>query len=70
MCSACSTNGKPQASGANNRQEVTRIADLIAAFRTQTSPKCEGTKPTSSFLRSGTGLVVKDEAREHEPVIV
>jgi nicotinamidase-related amidase len=60
----------------NNPQAMARIADLLAAFRETRAPifhiRHEGTKPTSSFLPSGTGYPVKDEAREQdgEPVIV
>ena len=60
----------------NNPRAVARIADLLAAFRETRAPifhiRHEGTKPTSSFLPSGTGYPVKDEAREQdgEPVIV
>ena len=60
----------------NNPRAVARIADLLAAFRETRAPifhiRHEGTKPTSSFLPSGTGYPVKDEARERdgEPVIV
>jgi nicotinamidase-related amidase len=60
----------------NNPHAVARIAELLAAFREHGAPifhiRHEGTKPTSSFLPSGTGYAVKDEAREvdGEPVIV
>ena len=60
----------------NNPHAVTRIADLLTAFRDNAAPifhiRHEGTKPTSSFLPGGTGFPVKDEARERdgEPVIV
>lgn len=60
----------------NNPDAVTRIADLLDAFRTQRAPifhiRHRGTRPTSSFLPGGTGFPVKDEARERdgEPVIV
>jgi nicotinamidase-related amidase len=60
----------------NNPQAMARIADLLAAFRETRALifhiRHEGTKPTSSFLPSGTGYPVKDEAREQdgEPVIV
>jgi nicotinamidase-related amidase len=60
----------------NNPHAVTRIADLLAAFRANAAPifhiRHEGTKPNSTFLPGGTGYAVKDEAREigGEPVIV
>jgi nicotinamidase-related amidase len=60
----------------NNPGAVARIADLLKAFRASDAPifhiRHEGTKPNSSFLPSGTGYAVKDEAREApgEAVIV
>jgi nicotinamidase-related amidase len=60
----------------NNPDAVARIADLLAAFRDHRAPifhiRHEGTRPNSTFLPSGTGYAVKDEARERagEPVIV
>ncbi|PDT88009.1 cysteine hydrolase [Bradyrhizobium sp. Y36] len=60
----------------NNPDAVTRIADLLQAFRTRGAPifhiRHEGTKPNSSFLPSRSGYAVKDEAREQpgETVIV
>ncbi|MGX1317420.1 nicotinamidase-related amidase [Bradyrhizobium sp. USDA 377] len=60
----------------NNPDAVARIAELLAAFRTNRAPifhiRHEGTKPHSSFLPSRSGYAVKDEAREQggEPVIV
>ncbi|MFT4117950.1 cysteine hydrolase family protein [Bradyrhizobium sp.] len=60
----------------NNLDAVARIVDLLGAFRASGAPifhiRHEGTRPSSSFLPSGTGYVVKDEARERpgEPVIV
>jgi nicotinamidase-related amidase len=42
----------------NNPHAVTRIADLLTAFRDNAAPifhiRHEGTKPTSSFLPGGT----------------
>ena len=60
----------------NNPEAVTRIVDLLTAFRTCGAPifhiRHQGTHQNSSFLPGGTGYVVKDEARElaGEPVIV
>jgi nicotinamidase-related amidase len=60
----------------NNPDAVTRIVELLAAFRAGRAPvfhiRHEGTKPNSSFLPSRSGYAVKDEAREQdgEPVIV
>jgi nicotinamidase-related amidase len=60
----------------NNPDAVARIVDLLKAFRARDKPifhiRHQGTRPDSSFLRSGTGYPVKDEAREleAEPVIV
>ena len=60
----------------NNPDAVTRIVDLLKAFRASRAPvfhiRHEGTKPTSSFLPTSSGYAVKDEAREQrgEPVIV
>jgi nicotinamidase-related amidase len=60
----------------NNPDAVARIADLLDAFRRQRAPifhiRHEGTRPNSSFRPDGTGLPVKDEARERdgEAVIV
>jgi nicotinamidase-related amidase len=60
----------------NNPDAVARIVDLLKTFRASGAPifhiRHEGTKPNSSFLPSGTGYAVKDEAREEpgEPVIV
>jgi nicotinamidase-related amidase len=60
----------------NNPQAVTRIVDLLEAFRESGAPifhiRHQGTGPNSSFLPEGTGFPVKDEAREQagEPVIV
>jgi nicotinamidase-related amidase len=60
----------------NNPDAVTRIVDLLKAFRTRGAPifhiRHEGTNPNSSFLPSRTGYAVKDEAREApgEAVIV
>src|SRR5947207_4657631 len=60
----------------NNPQAVSRIVDLLEAFRMHGAPifhiRHEGTRPNSSFLSDGTGYPVKDEARElsGEPVIV
>lgn len=60
----------------NNPEAVTRIADLLAAFRTNGAPifhiRHQSSQPGSSFAPDRTGYVVKDEAREREgePVIV
>jgi nicotinamidase-related amidase len=60
----------------NNPQALTRIVELLNAFRACGAPvfhiRHEGTRPNSSFLPGGTGYAVKDEARElaGEPVIV
>jgi nicotinamidase-related amidase len=60
----------------NNPEALSRIAELLAGFRDSGMPifhiRHEGTRPNSSFLPSGTGYPVKDEAREieGEPVIV
>jgi nicotinamidase-related amidase len=60
----------------NNPLAVTRIAELLTAFRDQGAQifhiRHEGTRPNSSFRAGGTGYIVKDEAREMagEPVIV
>jgi len=60
----------------NNPQALTRIVELLNAFRACGAPvfhiRHEGTRPNSSFLPGGTGYPVKDEARElaGEPVIV
>jgi nicotinamidase-related amidase len=60
----------------NNPHAVTRIADLLAAFRTKGAPifhiRHQGTHPGSSFAPDRTGYLVKDEAQERagEPVIV
>jgi nicotinamidase-related amidase len=60
----------------NNPEALTRIVELLAAFRGGGLPifhiRHEGTRPGSSFLPNGTGYPVKDEAREieGEPVIV
>jgi nicotinamidase-related amidase len=60
----------------NNPEAVTRIADLLGAFRSHDTPifhiRHQGTRPNSSFLPDGPGYPVKDEARElaGEPVIV
>jgi nicotinamidase-related amidase len=60
----------------NNPEALSRIAELLAAFRDGGMPifhiRHEGTRPNSSFFPSGTGYPVKDEAREieGEPVIV
>jgi nicotinamidase-related amidase len=60
----------------NNPGAVTRIAELLAAFRERRTPifhiRHESTRPNSSFAPGATGCPVKDEAREMtgEPVIV
>jgi nicotinamidase-related amidase len=60
----------------NNPQALTRIVELLNAFRACGAPvfhiRHEGTRPNSSFLPGGTGYPVKDEARElaGESVIV
>lgn len=60
----------------NNPDAVTRIVDLLGAFRDHGAPifhiRHQGTRPDSSFLPGGSGFPVKDEAREMagEPVIV
>jgi nicotinamidase-related amidase len=60
----------------NNPDALTRIADLLAAFRTKGAPifhiRHESTQPGSSFAPDRTGYLAKDEAqeREGEPVIV
>jgi nicotinamidase-related amidase len=60
----------------NNPEALSRIAELLAGFRDGGMPifhiRHEGTRPNSSFFPSGTGYLVKDEAREieGEPVIV
>jgi nicotinamidase-related amidase len=60
----------------NNPEAITRIVELLTAFRGDDAPifhiRHEGTRPGSSFSRGGTGYPVKDEAREMEgePVIV
>jgi nicotinamidase-related amidase len=60
----------------NNPEAITRIVELLTAFRGDGAPifhiRHEGTRPGSSFSRGGTGYPVKDEAREMEgePVIV
>ncbi|WP_256807320.1 MULTISPECIES: cysteine hydrolase family protein [unclassified Bradyrhizobium] len=60
----------------NNPDAAARIADLLKAFRASGAPvfhiRHEGTKPSSSFLPTDPGYVVKDEAREQpgEAVIV
>jgi nicotinamidase-related amidase len=60
----------------NNPEAITRIVDLLSAFRDHNAPifhiRHEGSRPNSSFLPGGTGYSVKDEARElaGEPVIV
>ena len=60
----------------NNPDALTRIADLLAAFRAKGVPifhvRHESTQPGSSFAPDRTGYLVKDEAREREgePVIV
>jgi nicotinamidase-related amidase len=60
----------------NNVDAVTRIAEILAAFRRKGMPifhiRHEGIRPGSSFVRDGAGYSVKDEAREieGEPVIV
>jgi len=60
----------------NNPDAVSRIAELLAAFRTAGAKifhiRHEGTQPGSSFLPGGSGFPPKDEARElgDEPVIV
>ncbi|MBR0954050.1 cysteine hydrolase family protein [Bradyrhizobium canariense] len=58
----------------NNPDAVARIADLLTAFRTSGAPifhiRHEGTKPSSSFLPTGSGYAVKDEAREQPGEIV
>lgn len=54
----------------NNPEAITRIAELLAAFRRERAPilhiRHEGTRPGSSFRRDSTGYIVKDEAREIE----
>src|SRR2546421_3922384 len=60
----------------NNVDAVTRIAEMLAAFRGKGMPilhiRHEGIRPGSSFARDAAGYSVKDEARENEgePVIV
>ena len=60
----------------NNPEAITRIVELLTAFRGDDAPifhiRHEGTRPGSSFSRAGTGYPVKDEAREMEgePVII
>ena len=60
----------------NNPDAVTRIVDLLKAFRASGAPifhiRHEGTKPNSTFRPENSGYAVKDEAREQagEPVIV
>jgi len=60
----------------NNPDALTRIADLLAAFRAKGVPifhvRHESTQPRSSFAPDRTGYLVRDEAREREgePVIV
>jgi nicotinamidase-related amidase len=60
----------------NNRDAVTHIAQLLAAFRASRAPifhiRHEGTAPGSSFRSGSSGYEVKDEAKEMdgEPVIV
>jgi len=60
----------------NNPDAVSRIVDLLAAFRERRAPifhiRHLATRSASSFLPDGTGYAVKDEARERdgEPDIV
>jgi nicotinamidase-related amidase len=60
----------------NNPEAITRIVELLTAFRGDDAPifhiRHEGTRSGSSFSRGATGYPVKDEAREMEgePVIV
>src|SRR4051812_34103584 len=60
----------------NNPEAISRIAELLAAFRHCNAPifhiRHEGTNPGSSFWPDNPGYIVKDEAREQgeEPVIV
>jgi nicotinamidase-related amidase len=60
----------------NNPDALSRIADLLAAFRTKGAPifhiRHLSTQPGSAFAAGRPGYLVKDEAREREaePVIV
>jgi nicotinamidase-related amidase len=60
----------------NNPEALSRIVDLLTAFRADKMPifhiRHEGTHPRSSFLPESTGFPVKDEVREidGEPVLV
>ena len=54
----------------NNPGALTRIADLLVAFRAKGAPifhiRHESTQPGSSFAPDRTGYLVRDEAQERE----